>query len=396
VHLVSGQVVFGNNYFSRQKDEAKVWRYLDRGAHLILLAPRRAGKTSLLRRLEQQPKDGYVFLYVMVQSCTTEHDFYKQALEQLYDSDFVNNLNKFAQKGKDFITNVFSNIDKFEIASTGIKLNNKEHRLTYQDLINVIKALKLNGKLIVVFDEYPDVIETIHNNQGHEAVSNFMKNTRTLCQDMSLGELVQFVFTGSIGLDSIAHRLQLTNLINDREKLTLSPLNENEAHAFIKFLIQKNNSPILIDKKTANYLLKKIEWLMPYYIEILWERLEDYCYDHDKQTPNQQDVDAAYEQLFHQAYRSNFIHWAERLKRFENLERQLAKALLHKLSAEGELTLNEVFNICQEEKYQNINHHYVMDCLEHDGYLFESQPKVYRFTSPILKDWWNRYADRTL
>jgi hypothetical protein len=55
-----------------------------------------------------------------------------------------------------------------------------------------------------------------------------------------------------------------------------------------------------------------------------------------------------------------------------------------------------VFNICQEEKYQNINHHYVMDCLEHDGYLFESQPKVYRFTSPILKDWWNRYTDRTL
>jgi predicted AAA+ superfamily ATPase len=47
--IMTGQVIFGDKYFSRPKDEERVWRRLKRGGHLLLLAPRRVGKTSLLR-----------------------------------------------------------------------------------------------------------------------------------------------------------------------------------------------------------------------------------------------------------------------------------------------------------------------------------------------------------
>ena len=65
---MSGQVVFGEKYFEREKEQQQVWRYLDRGAHIILSAPSRSGKTSMLRHLEQNPKEDYIFLYTMVQS----------------------------------------------------------------------------------------------------------------------------------------------------------------------------------------------------------------------------------------------------------------------------------------------------------------------------------------
>jgi len=52
---MTGQVIFGDKYFSRPKDEDRVWRRLKRGGHLLLLAPRRVGKTSLLRHLENNP-----------------------------------------------------------------------------------------------------------------------------------------------------------------------------------------------------------------------------------------------------------------------------------------------------------------------------------------------------
>jgi uncharacterized protein len=393
---MSGQVVFGKKYFERHKDQQKVWRYLDRGAHIILLAPRRSGKTSMLRHLEQNPKENYIFLYTMVQSCTTEQAFYKQIFDQLYDTDFIKNLEKNSQKGKVWLSSILSKIDNISIAGSGIKLIDKTRHITHQDLAAVIRKLQLDKKLVIVFDEYPDVIEAIHEDGGLTAVKNFMKNTRTLCQDTSLNEMVQFIFTGSIGLDSLANRLGVSNLINDQEKLSLSTLSQPNGLAFIDFLNDKNGSELNITPDVAMYMLEKVQWLMPYYIEILWERLEDHCLEIENLTPTFRDVDTAYTTLFDQAYRSNFNHWVERLNRLEKSEKALAKEFLHLLAQTEQASYNDYFNISQQEKYQDTNHGYVINCLEHDGYIFESEPNTYRFTSPLLKDWWNRYANRAL
>jgi len=393
---MSGQVVFGKKYFERHKDQQKVWRYLDRGAHIILLAPRRSGKTSMLRHLEQNPKEDYIFLYTMVQSCTTEQAFYKQIFDQLYDTDFIKNLEKNSQKSKEWLSSILSKIDNISIAGSGIKLTDKTRHITHQDLAAVIRKLQLDKKLVIVFDEYPDVIEAIHEDGGLTAVKNFMKNTRTLCQDTSLNEMVQFIFTGSIGLDSLANRLGVSNLINDQEKLSLSTLSQPDGLAFIDFLCKKNDSPLNITSDVALYMLGKVQWLMPYYVEILWESLEDHCFNTEKSTPTSDDVDTAYSALFDQAYRSNFNHWVERLKRLEKSERELAKEFLNLLAQTEKASYSDYFNISQQEKYQDTNHGYVINCLEHDGYIFESEPNTYRFTSPLLKDWWNRYANRAL
>jgi len=165
---------------------------------------------------------------------------------------------------------------------------------------------------------------------------------------------------------------------------------------FIDFLARKNNSHLILDKTVAIYLLQKVDWLMPYYIEALWERLEDLCCDNDIENPSQDDVDKAFELLFHNNYRTTFNHWAERLQRFEKDEAKLAKTILDKLTEADELSFTEIYNIFQDENHQHLNGNYILDCLEHDGYIFEHKEKVFKFTSPILKEWWRRYADRTL
>ena len=396
IAFMSGQVVFGEDYFTREQEEAKVWRYLDRAANIILLAPRRAGKTSMLRQLEKSPKPGYVFLYVMVQSCSSEHQFYKQVFEKLYDSDFVGNLEKVSKRAGKLLKKALGNIDKITIGDKGIELKNVDHQITWLDLADVIRKLDLPQKLVIVFDEYPDVLEKINYKQGLEASSQFLTNMRTLCQDVSLGQRVQFIFTGSIGLDSLAHRLNLSNLINDRDKLTLAPLNEEQAEQFLDFLIHRNKSDMFLQRPVKRYCLAKVEWLMPYYLEILWERLEDHCMDNQITAPTNEDVDKAYELLFSQTYRSYFNHWVERLKRLERGEQLLAKAILGLMAKQGHIKLSEYLNLCEDEQFVGVAHNYVFDCLEHDGYLFASQPKIYQFTSPILREWWNRYADRTL
>ncbi len=391
-----GQVVFGDKYFSRPKDEARVWPRLKGGGHLLLLAPRRVGKTSLLRHIENNPQEGYVFLYVMVQSCTTEHAFYKEILEKLYSSEFTKKLDKLNKKGKELIASILNSIKDINLSDVGISFKNSEYKLTASDLANVINALELNQKLIVVLDEYPDVLEKIDKNHGKQAAIDFLSNTRTLCQNTKLTQKVQFIFTGSIGLDTLANRLGSSGLINDRDKVHINPLTRTSALDFITFLENKPGNNFSIDKSVAICLLQKIKWLMPYYIEALWLRLEDLCCDHDIANPTAKDVDEAFELLFHRNYRTTFNHWAERLDRFEKDEAKLAKAILDRLAEDGELSFNEIYNIFQDNNYQHLNGNYILDCLEHDGYLFEHEEKLFKFTSPILKEWWRRYADRTL
>jgi AAA+ ATPase superfamily predicted ATPase len=87
-------MVTGDKHFPREKDEDKIWRRIQKGSHILLLAPRRVGKTSLLRNLEHNPKAYYIFLYSIVQSCSTEHQYYKALIENLFKSEFTDKLSR--------------------------------------------------------------------------------------------------------------------------------------------------------------------------------------------------------------------------------------------------------------------------------------------------------------
>jgi hypothetical protein len=84
----------------------------------------------------------------------------------------------------------------------------------------------------------------------------------------------------------------------------------------LTFSPDKNDSQLKLEPEIAKYVLQKIEWLMPYYIDLLWQRLEDLCCDNDITNPSRQHVDEAFELLFHSNYRTTFNHWAECLQRF--------------------------------------------------------------------------------
>lgn len=388
--------MYGDQYFPRKIDEKRIWRKLDKNSHILLLAPRRTGKTSLLLHLQEEPKDGYVFLYTFVQPCNTEHEFYETIIGELFSSEFMGHLLKLKNWTSARYNQLTTSIKGITIADAGIKIDKKDRQLSHYDLKLALESLELDEKLIVVIDEFPDVLENIHHQQGHDAARHFLAGCRDLWTSPQLSKKVQYVITGSIGLDHLVHRLGLSNLINVLKPSTVTPLTEKEASKFIRFLIKKSNDGINLNGKVEAYLFKKIEWLMPYYIEILYDQLEEFCCENEIDEPTMEHVDQAYEIMFSQNYLSNFIHWAERLDRFNKEEKLFAKQILNLLAQEVRLNHTEVYNLAQEPSFQAVDCSYVFNCLEHDGYLYEADPKIYQFTTPMLKEWWSRYANRNL
>ena len=80
---VTGAPVVGDDLFGREQELAHIWQMLERGAHVLMTAPRRVGKTSLMRELERDPRDGWIVAYADVEACTEPSEIIAEILGEI-------------------------------------------------------------------------------------------------------------------------------------------------------------------------------------------------------------------------------------------------------------------------------------------------------------------------
>lgn len=400
--MAAGNITFGDNYFPRPRDENKIWRKLKQGNHLLLLAPRRVGKSSMIHYLKSQPLAGFSLIYSYVQACQSEQAFYEKLLTSIHESDLIQQNTPVASRFKELFAKLPLNLS---VKVAGIKVETKDS----QEKANVGQATirqilmdslkESDTKVVLAVDEFPDVLINIYENAGEASAKAFLANIRELCQDIAFSGQVQFIFTGSIGLDTLAKKLNFSNLINMLENVGISELSHDEALAFIDFYLEKQGVTTVLDNPSKNALIQAIGWNMPYYLALACDQLiDDYGLDSNNgqilPSMDENKVIESVNRLLKQENTTRFTHWKERLNRLESLEKKLAHQLLKAVSEE-ELSLSyaEAFNLSQHANYRDtVNFGYLMNCLTSEGYLFQLEDKSYRFTSPLLKHWWQRYG----
>ncbi|MFC6204440.1 ATP-binding protein [Psychrobacter urativorans] len=395
--MSAGNIAYGKNYFPRLDDERKIWRKIVQGDNLLLLAPRRVGKSSLLHHLKDNPIEGYALIYNYAQTSTSEIEFYQNLLKDVVESDFVKRSAKLSAKFKSWLHKLKLNFS-FEAKGAKVEAGIKEVEISHSVENEIIRKVLLDGlsetntTLIIAIDEFPDALININKIHGEIAATQFLSGIRRLCQNAELNKKVRFIFTGSIGLDTVVKKLQLSNLINDLVHTTIEPLSDIEAQKFIDFYFEQSSSRV-IDVSLKNIIIEQVGWNMPYYLALVCEEILD-NYD-DDQSIVASDVLKCIDQLFAHEAKTNFSHWRERLKRLEKEERNYAEALLTLVCDNEEpLSYSKIMNLSQKEEYRElVNTNYVLDCLKHEGYLFHIRPDdTYWFTSPFLKRWWNLYG----
>ena len=85
IKTIIGQVARGENYFPRQNITDHIWDKLDSGSSLLLVAPRRVGKSSILNQLLDNPRKNYIVIYFISESVNNENEFYKKLYHHLVD-----------------------------------------------------------------------------------------------------------------------------------------------------------------------------------------------------------------------------------------------------------------------------------------------------------------------
>jgi len=84
VNNIIGRPVDGDDFFGREQESLRIWELINEGNDVILLGPRRVGKTSLLRYLKvTAAKNGFIPVEISLADVTEEIEFVRRLYSEI-------------------------------------------------------------------------------------------------------------------------------------------------------------------------------------------------------------------------------------------------------------------------------------------------------------------------
>jgi len=381
IKTIIGQVARGENYFPRPNITDHIWDKLDSGSNLLLVAPRRVGKSSILNQLLDNPRKNYIVIYFISESVNNENEFYKKLYHHLVEKLSV--IQKYKAKAFSLTKDLVSRIESFGKDGIGIG----ESKISYlNEFQNLIKNINWGeDKILVLIDEFAQTVENIIQDVDFKTAIHFLESKREIRQTREIQNKLQFVYAGSIGLENIVSKINSINTINDLTSIEIPPLNKKEAAQLVQKII--DDSGIILDDKAFDYLVEIIEWLIPFYFQLILDESYKLIVDHEPKNLTQKIIDTAVENaLKHRIY---FEQWFTRLRKaYKSEEFSFVKELLNLISESQTIKSNEILDLAEKYKLADTFKE-LINALKYDGYINNNDdPKVYRFNSPLLRKWW--------
>ena len=377
-----GQAVRGKDFWKRVNELAVIWSAIESGSHILLVAPRRVGKTSIMFNLQDEPKEGYIVVYIDTESADSENEFWQKLFNALLEEEFISKLKKYSKKFGSFLEKIKIN----KITIKGVEFGDGsvvDYATAFEKLI---KELDSDKKLIIMVDEFAQTVENIIKYENEKNAQSFLRTHRALRQNENLTKKVTFVYAGSIGLESVVTKMGATKLVNDLNSIKVKPLSSDEAMAFTQALCKSTS--IEMSEDMIRLLLSKIEWLIPFYIQLLIQELSILCREEKEVVVNSAMIDNAVERAL--GHRHLFDHWRSKLKDgFKKKGYLFAKEILNIICEKDTMSALKIRNKATKHELDEDYAREIIHSLEYDGYITKYEDgKTYRFNSPILKLWW--------
>lgn len=384
---IVGKPVSGENFFPRNSVIEKIYRKLAGGDNLFMAAPRRVGKTSIMYWLKDNPQKGYVFIYINTESVNSIEDFFKKLFEELLESDAIKGLIKASEKSKSIFETVTKHLKNIKIYGVEVAFNTDEKTGNFSnEFKKLIEKLDTEGvRIVLMIDEFPSTIENIKALKGDAEAIYFLQLNREMRQIPNAS--IQFIYTGSIGLPIVVSRINSPTSINDLNTIEVTPLSEQEGAALAIALLNSNAVPFKSD--TIPYLLAKVKWLMPFFIQLAVQELIDE-YDNTKKEIDITAIDKAFIKICNRRNNIFLESYHTRLqKAFTNGDYELALGFLEKIATENSVSSKNLFKNAKTEDTKK-QYRSIIRTLEFDGYIFNDN-EIFSFNSPILQQWWKLY-----
>lgn len=398
-----GAVATGKSFYNREREIEELFQLL-KDDHLVMSGPRRLGKSSILQKLVELASENDFRATIMdLQGEEASAEGFIHKLEALFPNQAKSQT--LWQKIKNL--NPLKNVKSGGLKGAGMGANvefNETQSASWKEHGDYCLKQLSQQKLIILIDEFSVFMEKFISREPQEA-QNFLGWLRAWRTTKNVE--FRFLFTGSIGLQSLLEMHDLAPEMNDCYDYQLGPFKKRHAIEMLQLFSQQKGW--LLETAEAEFMCKKIGWLSPFFSNLLLNEAVRFAENRFYESQQEGEVDAetqqkishqdiidGYEQLL--SARSRFSHWVTRLKdQFTDPKQtDAAKGLLSAIAQQPSglaipqlaIRLQSLFPDLTERQ-ANMQH--ILLILQEQGYLTspDKQGRV-DFLSFLIKDYWRR------
>jgi len=383
-----GGTVTGGAIIGREVEIADIWRKLETRS-IVLSAERRVGKTSILRKISEQPRDGWKAFLVLVESARHPIDcveaVYTEAERQEVPSRKAVWLSKI-KAAYDKAAQVQAGGWRLPQLSSGWK---SLLRLLIDDIAEHSPA-----PVLIMIDEFPLMVANIAADPGALAME-VLDTLREIRQKYEGTGNIRFLFSGSIGLHLILQHLKAAHgykgsPTNDMALKVLGGMSRHDTELMCQSYLDEEGIERKNPEAFADQMFASTDGL-PLYIQYVCDQFQA----HAAKSVEPDQIVGIVRQMLDSRELEWFRNAAQRIDtyyaRLGASER--AFAILALLSRESGFVSEELV-IHYLLSQMPVERKAVTDTLElllDDNYLVRDTSggeRTYRFRYVLMRDWW--------
>jgi hypothetical protein len=390
-----GQIPEPDELYGREDFINHLWHMLEAN-NILLLAPRRFGKSGVMRHVLLRPRPGYLPLSFELEDVDSPEEFVWRVTKELLSHSkirtFLCGVRKLPASVINWVKDTFD-----EAGFEGAKVKFKE--AIREDWSEAAKRLlmeleKADDTIVFLFDELPAMIDRIIEKRGDGAARDFLAWFRTVrLAQKDILRRHRFIVAGSVGIDQILKRLGATDRLVDFTRLTVEPLDADWAGQLAQALsatFELNWSSELSGK-----LFELIGAPVPYFIQVFLSQLGQMPRS-ERASLTIADLERVYrERVLGPTCRNYFDHYSTRLKRYGASGQKAAQAILRSVAGRGRISRPALFDIYRRAQGRGASEQGfddIMADLEYDWYLrLDPDTNEFFFRLKIMQDWWRRW-----
>jgi len=403
---IAGSPVEGEHFYAREADVARLRGILDND-DILLLGPRRIGKTSIARAVMAVVRaEGWRAIEINVASSPDERGFLDK-LDSALRPEFASLTDKAKGAMGDAFEAVGKRIKSIKVSIPGAGAldvglgggDTEDWTYVANDLLRLIS--KAEQRWLIYIDELPIFLFNIIRNDpqnGIQRVRRFLDWFRNDVRAMPEARTVRWLVSGSVGLDTLVQQHGMADTINSMKHEGLEAFSEDVAIRMLGKLATRYN--IAFSDADAGKLIAAVQWPQPYYLQFAFNHLRSLM-AMDPTAKVADLIEQAIDKLVQPGGDNDFHHWEERLFiQLSGADAGHSLALLHLAAqdptgARAENLLDKLQERMPNATPDEARRAFVIlrDVLQRDAYWWPDETlghKRYRFRLEPLRRWWLR------
>ncbi len=398
--FVVGGVARNDDYYFHKCFIEEIWDSL-RKDNVLLLAPRRTGKTSIMYRLLDHPQNGCKVIHLNVEDLESPAEFFLSLIDAINDHQ-PEYLKKITASW-DLLKDIGSRIGEIDFLDFKVKLRDtidwekRWKELAQQFLKKIIAA---NEPVVFIIDELPDMLTAMEERSVDELAA-FLHLLRKIRIDSKDNGKIRWLVGGSVNIRGTLDDLGLLKVINDLKTEVLPQISEQEVAGFVKMML--DDRQVEYDGSLVPRICSLLGDPIPFFLQLFTQELYRYWRRERPGILQSGHADIVFRHaLLGEAAHDKLQHYYTRIQiYYPDEDQEAAYSLLNRLaSAEKGISEKGLFDQYQQRQLTKTEQQSVRQMqqafkglllrLESDFYIREQEDGKRNFNSFLLKTWWRK------